>query len=268
MQLHAPLLDLYPHIGAKVAVIVAMTAVTAQSLAAAESDSAAARVRSDDGPGFVSLFDGKTLQGWSAADRSWWSVEDNAITAKITDQKPCEKNQYLFCEAGVMQDFELKLVHRIVADTGVNCGFQFRSEHFQGDDCKGYQVDNNTDTPWLVRLYDEFGRHTLAWRGERAAFDTNGQRTTVGIVEAKGPPHFDLRQWHEYHLICKGPQLTLRVNGRLIAEVIDNDPNQRDLSGLFALQLHSGPVMTVQFRDIRYRRLPPDGEAASRAPAP
>ena len=165
MQLHAPLLDLYPHIRAKVAVIVAMTAVTAQSLAAAESDSAAARVRSEDGPGFVSLFDGKTLQGWSAADRSWWSVEDNAITAKITDQKPCEKNQYLF-------------------------------------------------------------------------------------------------------LICKGPRLTLRVNGRLIAEVIDNDPKQRDLSGLLALQLHSGPAMTVQFRDIRYKRLPLAGAADSRAATP
>jgi hypothetical protein len=112
-----------------------------------------------------------------------------------------------------MQDFELKLVHRIVSDHDVNGGFQFRSEHYQGDDCKGYQVDNNTKTPWLVRLYDEFGRHTLAWRGERTRFGEDGQKTTTEIAAAKGAPHFDLGQWHEYHLICRGTQLTLRVNG-------------------------------------------------------
>jgi len=250
------------------AVAIAVLAVATQFVIAAESDSAAARVRSEDPPGFVSLFDGKTLQGWTAADSSWWSVEDGAITAKITEQKPCKKNQYLFCQVGVMKDFELKLVHRIVAKGSVNCGFQFRSEHYQGDNCKGYQVDNNTDTPWLVRLYDEFGRDTLALRGERAVFDAAGQRTTTAIAQAQGPPSFDLRQWHEYHLICRGPRLTLRVNGQLVAEVVDNDPKQRDLSGLFALQLHSGPVMTVQFRDIRFKRLVPAGETASGTPAP
>ncbi|MEA3364982.1 MAG: hypothetical protein U9Q79_05015, partial [Candidatus Hydrogenedentes bacterium] len=33
-------------------------------------------------PGFEPLFDGKTLNGWKAADMSFWSVEDGAITAK------------------------------------------------------------------------------------------------------------------------------------------------------------------------------------------
>ena len=211
---------------------------------------------SEDGPGFVSLFDGKTLDGWTAADMSWWSVEDGAITAKITEQKPCTKNQYLFSDVGEMKDFELKLAHRIISPHNVNCGFQFRSEHYQDADCKGYQVDNNTGTPWLVRLYDEFGRHTLAWRGERAVFDENGNRTVTDIAKAKGKPHFDLAQWHEYHLICRGTKITLHVDGRLVAEAIDNDPKQHDLAGLLAMQLHSGPPMTVQFKDIRYKPLP------------
>lgn len=225
-------------------------------------------VRSTDGPGFVSLFDGKTLKGWKAADMSWWSVDKGAITARITEDKPCRDNQYLFSEAGIMGDFELKLAHRIVSEHKVNCGFQFRSEHFQGDDCKGYQVDNNTDTPWLVRLYDEFGRHTLAWRGQRTVFDETGGRTESEITEASGEPHFDLRQWHECHLICKGERLTLKVNGKLVAEVIDNDPQQRDLSGLLALQLHSGPEMTVQFKDIRYKPLVPTADTEPDRPAP
>jgi hypothetical protein len=56
-------------------------------------------------------------------------------------------------------------------------------------------------------------------------------------------------------LICKGTHLTLKVNGRVIAEVIDDDPKNHDLAGLLAMQLHSGPPMTVQFKDIRYKPL-------------
>jgi hypothetical protein len=210
-------------------------------------------VCSEDSPEFISLFDGKTLDGWKAADMNWWSVEDGAITAKITKEKPCRKNQYLFSEVGEMKDFELKLAHRILSPHGVNCGFQYRSAHYKDDDCKGYQIDNNL--PDMIRLYDEFGRHTLAHRGQRAIFDENGTKTTTKILEAKGEPWFDLTQWHEYHLICRGPKLTLLVNGRLVAEVIDNDPENHDLSGLLALQLHSGPPMTVQFKDIRWNPL-------------
>ncbi len=205
--------------------------------------------------GFVPLFDGNTLAGWKAADMSWWSVEEGAITARITDEKPCTENQYLFCEYGVMTDFELKLKHRLVSDHNVNGGFQFRSEHYEGDDCKGYQVDNNTKTDWLVRLYDEFGRHTLSFRGERTMFDEDGQITKSNIPEATGKADFDLGKWHDYHLICKGNTLTLYVNGKLMAEVIDNDPDHFDPAGLLALQLHSGKPMLVQFKDIWLKEL-------------
>lgn len=205
--------------------------------------------------GFVSLFDGNTLNGWKAADMSWWSVEEGAITARITNEKPCTENQYLFSEYGIMADFELKLKHRLVSDYNVNGGFQFRSEHYEGDDCKGYQIDNNTETTWLVRLYDEFGRHTLAFRGERTVFDEDGQITKSNIPEAAGKANFDLGEWHDYRLICKGNTLTLYVNGKLTAEVIDNDPDHFDPSGLLALQLHSGKPMLVQFKDIWIKEL-------------
>jgi len=211
-----------------------------------------------DEPGFESLFDGKTLTGWKAADASFWSVEDGAITAKITAEHPTSRNHYLVWQGGKLEDFELKLRHRIISDESVNGGFQFRSEMFNGDitdDCRGYQVDNNTQTPWLVRLYDEFGRHTLAWRGEKTVFATDGAPTTTRLEDADAPARFKLEDWHEYHLLCRGPVITLKVNGRTVAEVEDNDPNQQDFSGILALQLHSGAPMTVQFKDIRLKRL-------------
>jgi beta-fructofuranosidase len=221
---------------------------------------------------FLPLFDGESLEGWTTADPSWWTIEDGAITGTITEDKPCSKNQYLFSDIGVMGDFELKLSHRIESDSNINCGFQFRSEHYGDADCKGYQIDNNL--PEMIRIYDEFGRHTLAHRGERTVFDEDGERTVTSIEEAKdvltapsvrngsesllaskGEPWYDLKEWHEYHLICRGATITLYVDGRLLAEVIDNDPNERDLSGLLAMQLHSGPPMKVQFRDIRWKPL-------------
>jgi len=211
-----------------------------------------------DEAGFVSVFDGKTLGGWKAADMSFWSIEEGAITAKITPEHPTERNHYLVYQGGVLGDFELKLRHRVLSAEDVNCGFQFRSEMFDGqitDDCRGYQVDNNTGTPWLVRLYDEHGRETLAWRGEKTVFASDGQKTTTPIEDAAGPARFKLEDWHEYHLICRGPHLTLKVNGRVVAEVVDDDPAQRDLWGILALQLHSGPPMTVQFKDIRLKKL-------------
>lgn len=205
--------------------------------------------------GFISLFDGKSLKGWKAADTSWWSIKEGAITAEITIEKPCKKNQYLFSEYGEMKDFELKLMHRIVSEHNVNGGFQFRSSHYKIDDCKGYQVDNNTKTDWLVRLYDEFGRHTLAWRGERTIFDKNGKVNSTKISESQGKAQFKLSDWNEYHLICIGNKLTLYINGILMAEVIDNDPANFDHSGLLALQLHSGNPMLVQFKDIWLKKL-------------
>jgi len=208
--------------------------------------------------GFVSVFDGNTLGGWKAADMSFWSVEDGAITAKITPEHPTDRNHYLVYQGGALGDFELKLQHRILSDKDVNCGFQYRSEIFDGkitDDCRGYQVDNNTHTPWQVRLYDEHGRETLAWRGERAVFDAAGQKAVTPIEGATGPARFSLDQWHEYDLICKGTTMTLKMNGRLVAEVVDDDPAQRDSSGILALQLHSGPPMKVQFKEIRLKKL-------------
>ena len=36
---------------------------------------------------------------------------------------------------------------------------------------------------------------------------------------------------------------------------MDNDPSQRDLSGILGLQLHTGPPTTAQFKDIQLKIL-------------
>ncbi|HEV8604978.1 MAG TPA: DUF1080 domain-containing protein [Tepidisphaeraceae bacterium] len=228
---------------------------------------AAASLAADE-EGFQPIFDGKTLEGWKTFDASYWSVQDGAITATITREHPLKDNRYLIWQGskdapdGQLADFELKLKSRVRGEGAINNGFQFRSKLLpNGWDIAGYQVDNNLNvnnvSPWLVRLYDEHGRHDLALRGQRTTFDSTGKASKEEIKEASGAVWFKLEEWHEYHLVCIGNRLTLKVDGKLAAEVIDNDAKQFDPAGILALQLHSGPPTIAQFKDIRLKVVKP-----------
>jgi hypothetical protein len=213
------------------------------------------RIAAQDEPDFERLFDGRSLEGWESPDLSYWSIEDEAITGRITAAHPCSINQYLVWKGGDLGDFELKLKSRVRGDGAVNSGFQFRSRLLPDHDIAGYQVDNNLQTDWLVRLYDEFGRHTLAWRGQETIINPDGQFSSTDLPDRKTPAWFKLEEWHEYDLLAEGPKLTLKVDGRLAAHVEDNDPRRQDFSGVLGLQLHSGGPSTVQFKDIRLKVL-------------
>lgn len=216
--------------------------------------------------GFESLFDGRTLDGWRGQDMSFWSIEDGAITGTIAPDHAPELNQYLVWQGGLLDDFELKLTFRMRSTNSplVNGGFQFRSRRLPNGDVAGYQVDNNYGQPWKARLYDEFGRHNLALQGERTVFDREGGKHTGPLPLEPGAADFRLEEWHEYHLIAQGRNLALRVNGKPIAEVTDNDDDSFEPLGLLALQLHTGPPMKVQFKDIRLKRLRPVSKPSGR----
>lgn len=206
---------------------------------------------------FQPIFDGRTLNGWQGQDMSFWSIEDGAITGTISPEHAPKLNQYLIWQGGMLDDFELKVTFRLRSTNspGVNGGFQFRSRRLPNGDVAGYQVDNNYLQPWKARLYDEFGRHDLALQGERSVFDRDGRKETARLNLDPGADDFQLDEWHEYHLIAQGRRLALRVNDKLIAEVIDNDDDSYEAMGLLALQLHTGPPMKAQFKDIRLKRL-------------
>ncbi len=215
---------------------------------------------------FEPIFDGHTLNGWQGQDMSFWSIEDGAITGTISPEHAPKLNQYLIWQGGMMDDFELKLTFRMRSTNSpaVNGGFQFRSRRLPNGDVAGYQVDNNYLQPWKARLYDEFGRHDLALQGERTVFDRDGGKHTEKMQLEPGAGDFRLDEWHEYHLIAQGRKLSLHVNGKLIAEVADNDDDSFEPLGLLAMQLHTGPPMKVQFKDIRLKRLKPAQKPSAR----
>ena len=227
---------------------------------------ASREIHAAEDPGFNSIFNGQSLSEWTPRDPSFWTIENSAIVGRITKERPCTTNQYLVWNGGELADFELKMEMRLNGEGGINGGFQFRSRRLPDGDVCGYQIDNNLHTDWLARLYDEYGRHDLAFRGERATFDAHGMRTAQPLDprNPKPPAHFRLEDWHEYHLTCIGPKISLRVNGTLIAEVQDDDPRRAEPQGILALQLHSGPPTVTEFRNIRLKILKP----ADTAPIP
>ena len=62
-------------------------------------------------------------------------------------------------------------------------------------------------------------------------------------------------QWNDYKIVAKGFNFTHYINGVKTTELIDNDEKNRRESGLIALQLHQGPPMNVQFKDIKVKPL-------------
>jgi len=206
--------------------------------------------------GFRSIFDGKTLNGWKAANMSYWTVEDGAITARATKQNPVKKNQFLVWQWGQLDDFELKLKYRISGTAVANSGIQFRSRIEEDGIAIGYQADIDLGGRWAGALYDEHGRGLLAQRGQKTVINSAGKmtRTSIGDPDTLWA-NINKDGWNDYHIIARGGHMILKINGKVTAEVIDNDKKQQDLSGILALQLHSGPPLTVQFKDIRIKRL-------------
>jgi hypothetical protein len=60
--------------------------------------------------------------------------------------------------------------------------------------------------------------------------------------------------WNEVHLIIKGNRLLHYVNGVLMSDVTDNDPTNRKVKGLIGVQVHVGPAMKVEYRNIMLKQ--------------
>ena len=205
---------------------------------------------------FKSIFDGKTLSGWKAPEMSYWSVEDGAITAQSTQQNPVKSNQFLVWQVGELDDFELKLKYRIDGTPAANSGIQIRSHVPADGHVAGYQADIDRGGTYTGALYDEGGRGMLAERGEISIIGADGKKSSTPLGDSS-QLFANIKQdgWNDYHIIARGPHIILKINGKITAEVIDDDKANQDLSGVLALQLHAGPPMKVQFKDIQLKRL-------------
>jgi len=205
--------------------------------------------------GFKPIFDGRTLDGWKAAEMSYWSVKDGAITGCSTQQNPVKSNQFLVWQLGEVDDFELKLKYRISGTPAANSGIQIRSRVEKAGHAVGYQADIDMAGRYAGALYDEGGRRMLATRGQKTVIGPDGKKIQSPLGDADALMNIIKKDdWNDYHIIARGNQIILKVNGQVTAEVVDNEKAQREMSGVLALQLHAGPPMTIEFKDIQMKR--------------
>ena len=207
--------------------------------------------------GFKPIFNGKDLSEWEGDPQyaQFWSVQDGTITGQNTGN--LNKTIFLFWRGGDVDDFELRLSYRTEFEQGAgNSGIQFRSRKTDDWGAVGYQADIEHGATLTGALYDEHGRGLLAKRGQKVVIDEDGNMQATSI----GDPAELFKQvkpdnWNKYQIIARGNELTLKINGALMSQVIDKQKGESDSSGAFALQIHAGPPMKVQFKDILLKKL-------------
>lgn len=208
------------------------------------------------------LFNGKDLSGWEGK-AGLWSVEDGAITGRTTKDQPLKSNTFLVWQGGKVGDFELTLQYRIV---GGNSGIQYRSKIVQqtpetGPVVAGYQADFEAGKTYSGILYEEKGRGILAQRGQKTVVKADPQdpkKTKVEVVGSTGDAKLiqdaiKAEDWNEYRIVARGNRLHHFINGKPTVEVVDEQPEKAAKEGILALQLHVGPPMVVQFKNIKLK---------------
>ena len=210
--------------------------------------------------GFVSLFDGKSLDGWDG-NPEFWSVEDGAITGTTTAENPTKGNTFIIWRGGEVDNFELQFEYKIV---GGNSGVQYRSFEPDPENQKwvvgGYQADFEAGKTYSGILYGERFRGILANRGQKTELVRNDGKFEAKVIGAVGDSaeiqsKIKNEDWNQYSITADGYNFVHKINGVTTIECTDNDKQDRRPSGILALQLHAGPPMKVQFRNIRIKKL-------------
>jgi hypothetical protein len=209
----------------------------------------------DDATGFQPVFNGKTLTGWNG-DPAFWRVEKGTIVGESTADKPLKQNTFIIW-SGAARDFELKLDFKM---TGGNSGVQYRSAPVPEAGkyvLRGYQADIDAKDTYTGQLYEERGRGFLAERGRVTRILDGGERKLIGSPgdgeELKSA--IKNQDWNQLHIIARGNTLVHLINGRVMSVCIDDDAKGRPTEATLGLQLHAGPPMKVEFRNILLKKL-------------
>ena len=200
------------------------------------------------------LFNGRDLSGWNG-DPQYWRVENGAIVGETTAENPLSQNTFIVWEGDPLENFTLRVDFRLSAG---NSGIQYRSEVLEGWSAGGYQADMDFANRYTGMLYEERGRGIVATRGQQVVIEPDGRFNVVGAVgdpQALGQ-RIDMSDWNTYEITAIDNHLVHRVNGRVTVDVTDNQVEERSMSGILGLQIHTGPPMKAEFRNITLTRLP------------
>jgi len=230
----------------------------------------------DEHAGWVSLFDGKTLNGWSGDQN--WKVEDGAIVIESTCEKPTG-TIYLVWQGGEAADFEMKL--EMKGTGSINSGVQYRGwivppnpgrgggGRGEPGPCpsgapRGTPPDPASEAKWNMagaqydfdaanrytgQFYEQAtGRGIIAWKGQVVRTEEGKNPRLLATLgdSATIDSYFKSNDWNQEHIIAIGNQMTHLLNGHVISILIDDDLTKSHKSGLIGLEVESTGKLFVR----------------------
>jgi hypothetical protein len=213
----------------------------------------------DDHTGFESIFDG-SMKGWDG-DPAFWHAANGVLTGESSAENPVKQNTFVIWRGGAPKDFELKVDYRL---SSTNSGIQIRSVQLPaGPDIgkwvmKGYQADIDAENQFTGQIYEERGRGFLAMRGQATFIGESGPPHIIGTLQ-RSPDELKALiktgDWNQVHLIARGSTITQILNGAVMSMVVDEDQQNRQLGGLLGFQMHVGPPMKIELRNVWLKTL-------------
>ena len=185
--------------------------------------------------GWISLFDGQTLDGWKANRPESFSVEDGAIKVE-------GPTSHLFYEGPVMnhdfKNFEFKA--QVMTKPGANSGIYFHTAYQEnGFPSKGFEVQvNNSHTDWI-------------------------RTGSLYNIKNTGKVYVKDNVWFTEYIKVQGKHVIVKINNDVVTDWTQPDdyvapkgqPERIISDGTFALQGHD-PKSVVYFKDIMVKPLP------------
>ncbi len=195
-------------------------------------------VQADDG-GFVDLFNGKDLDGWTQRNgTATYRIDGQEIVGTTAEGSP---NSFL-CTDELYGDFELKF--EVKVDSRLNSGVQIRSQSV-GDvpsgRVNGPQVEISTDK-MAGYIYGESAGGWMTPDKDRRPHD-----------------HFKEDEWNSYHIVAVGSNIQVWLNGQHVSDLTHPERFESHPRGFIGLQVHGigrgdGPY-EVRWRNIKLRDL-------------
>lgn len=213
---------------------------------------------------FISIFDGESLAGWEG-DQQFWRAEDGVLIGQTTTNVTTPKNTFLAYQKREFGDFELRFSYRVA---GGNSGVQYRSELVSKWVVKGLQADfedrmHEGKDKFSGMFFEENGRMFMGQRGDVVIVRSNKEQPTKPRIEkiASVGANEELEKhilrdgWNDYIVVAKSNVFMHIINGHVMSIGIDEDAINARKSGILAWQLHSGPPLKIEMKDIRIREL-------------
>jgi hypothetical protein len=246
----------------------------------------------DDFTGFEKIFDGSTLANWDG-DTTYWRAEGGSIVGETTAAKPLAENTFLIYRGSEPDNFELKLEFRMNStNSGVQYRSRQLTGAVGKWVLCGYQADIDFDNQYTGMLYEERGRPgflaprgtvqyagpndvkqgqcssglPVAPRGQAAPNAPRARGAAAGPAPFRGQigqvesadalkAIIKVNDWNQFHVIARGNTLIHILNGHVTAVFVDDDEANRSMKGLIGLQIHVGPPMKIEFRNLYLKNL-------------